>query len=86
MPDPSSDATGYEQATIEMIRRYVGRSDGRAFVLFTSYQLMKRAGAALAPWLAEHRLALYSQADGLPRSRMFELVQGQPAIGAFRRR
>ncbi len=83
MPDPTGDAGRYEQATIEMIRRYVGRSDGRAFVLFTSYQLMKRAGAALAPWLAEHKLALYSQADGLPRSRMLELFKANPRSVLF---
>ena len=83
MPDPGHDAAAYEQATIEMIRRYVGRSDGRAFVLFTSYQLMKRAAAALAPWLAEEKLALYSQADGLPRSRMLELFKVNPRSVLF---
>jgi ATP-dependent DNA helicase DinG len=83
MPDPSSEADRYEQATIEMIRRYVGRSDGRAFVLFTSYNLMKRAAAALAPWLAEHKLAIYSQADGLPRSRMLELFKVNPRSVLF---
>jgi ATP-dependent DNA helicase DinG len=83
MPDPGEDAAGYERATIEMIRRYVGRSDGRAFVLFTSYQLMKRAAAALAPWLAEQKLALYSQADGLPRSRMLELFKVNPRSVLF---
>ena len=30
MPDPGEDAAGYERATIEMIRRYVARSDGQA--------------------------------------------------------
>jgi len=83
MPDPSGDAAGYEQATIDMIRRYVGRSEGRAFVLFTSYQMMKRAAAALAPWLAEQNLALYSQADGLPRSRMLELFKVNPRSVLF---
>ena len=66
-----------------MIRRYVARSDGRAFVLFTSYEMMKRAAAALAPWLAEQNLALYSQADGLPRSRMLELFKDNPRSVLF---
>ncbi len=72
MPDPGSEAQRYEQATVEMIRRYVARSEGRAFVLFTSYESMKRAAAALAPWLIEQNLALYSQADGTPRTQMIE--------------
>ena len=73
----------YERATIDMIRRYVARSDGRAFVLFTSYEMMKRAAAALTPWLAEQNLTLYSQADGLPRSRMLELFKANPRSVLF---
>jgi ATP-dependent DNA helicase DinG len=72
MPDPSDSAAQYEQKVIEMIRRYVGRTEGRAFVLFTSYEMMKRAAAALTPWLAEENLALYCQADGMPRSQMLQ--------------
>ena len=66
-----------------MIRRYVARSDGRAFVLFTSYEMMKRAAAALAPWLAEQNLALYSQADGMPRSRMLRMFKANPRSVLF---
>jgi ATP-dependent DNA helicase DinG len=83
MPDPAGDAKLYEQVSIEMIRRYVERSDGRAFVLFTSYEAMKRAGAALVAWLAEQKLALYSQADGLSRTRMLELFRVNPRSVLF---
>ena len=55
-----------------MIRRYVNRTDGRAFVLFTSYEMMKRAASSLTPWLAEQNFALFCQADGMPRSQMVE--------------
>ena len=80
MPDPAGEPARYEQAVVEMIRRYVGRSDGHAFVLLTSYEMMKRVASALAPWLAEHNLALYSQADGVPRSRM--LASSRPIRAA----
>lgn len=83
MPDPSSAGPAYERAAIEMIRRYVGQSDGRAFVLFTSYEMMKRVGAALTPWLAEHDLALYSQAEGMPRTRMLDLFKQNPRSVLF---
>ena len=83
MPDPSGNAAGYEQTAVDMIRRYVARSDGRAFVLFTSYEMMKRAAAALAAWLAEQNLALYSQADGLPRSRMLDQFKANPRSVLF---
>ncbi|MEN6459048.1 MAG: helicase C-terminal domain-containing protein [Thermoguttaceae bacterium] len=71
MPDPS-DSSRYQRTANDMIRRYVARSDGRAFVLFTSYEMMRRAAAELAEWFAEQSLTLYSQSDGLPRSRMLE--------------
>jgi len=82
MPDPTDDAQ-YERKAIEMIRRYVGRTAGRAFVLFTSYTMMKRAAAALTPWLAEEDLALYCQADGMPRSRMLDEFKRHPRAVLF---
>ncbi|MCE5267396.1 MAG: helicase [Planctomycetaceae bacterium] len=82
MPDPS-DGRHYEETATEMIRRYVARSDGRAFVLFTSYEMMKRAAAALSPWFAEQELSLFSQSDGVPRSRMLELFKANPRSALF---
>ena len=79
MPDPTPTSERYEQAAIEMIRRYVARTDGHAFVLFTSYDMLTRAAAELTPWLAERNLGLLSQADGMPRSQMLERFQRQPA-------
>ena len=78
MPDPTAEPAGYERQVVEMVRRYVGRSDGHAFVLFTSYEMMRRVAAAVAPWLAEQNLALYNQADGVQRSRMLEQFKANP--------
>ena len=78
MPDPRRTPSSSRRA-IEMIRRYVARSDGRAFVLFTSYEMMRRAASALTPWLAEQDLALHSQADGVPRHQMLERFKSNRA-------
>jgi ATP-dependent DNA helicase DinG len=78
MPDPTGDGVEYERQATEMIRRYVARTEGRAFVLFTSYEMMKRAVTALTPWLIEENLALYSQADGMPRSQMLDQFKKNP--------
>jgi ATP-dependent DNA helicase DinG len=83
MPDPAEKAKEFEQRTIEMIRRHVERTDGRAFVLFTSYEMMRRAAAALVPWMAGRNLALYSQADGMPRSQMLEEFKKNPRSVLF---
>ncbi len=83
MPDPTDDASSYEKSVIEMVRRYVGRSEGRAFVLFTSYEMMKRVAAALTPWLVRENLALYCQADGMPRSQILEKFKANPRSVLF---
>ena len=80
MPEPGADDACYEQKAIEMIRRYVERTDGRAFVLFTSYSMMKRAAAAA------HRLADGPQPGPLLPGRRHAAepdagaIQGQPAL------
>jgi ATP-dependent DNA helicase DinG len=78
MPDPTAAPADFERQTVAMIRRYVQRSEGRAFVLFTSYQMMQSVARGLAPWLAEHNLALLNQKDGLPRSQMIERFKANP--------
>ena len=86
MPDPTVDRDRYERASVKMIRRYVGRTDGHAFVLFTSYDMMTRVAAELTPWLAEQNLALFCQADGMPRSQMIERFKAESAGRAVRHR
>jgi ATP-dependent DNA helicase DinG len=82
MPDPS-DKQNYDRLAIGMIRRYVERTDGHAFVLFTSYDLMKRAAAALTPWLSQKNMPLYSQAEGLSRTQMLERFKAEPRAVLF---
>ena len=82
MPEPS-DKVAYERACQEMIRRYAARTDGRAFVLFTSYDMLRRCATALTPWLAEQNMALLSQADGTPRSQLLERFKQNPRSVLF---
>jgi ATP-dependent DNA helicase DinG len=72
MPDPSSQTQEFEAAVLEKIRQYVQLTRGRAFVLFTSYQSMQRAAAALGPWFTEHEYTFLHQGDGVPRARLLE--------------
>ncbi len=78
MPDPGAERDQYERASIEAIKLLVRESDGRAFVLLTSYEMMRKVAAAIGPWLARHNLNLLSQADGTPRSRMLQLFKENP--------
>jgi ATP-dependent DNA helicase DinG len=72
MPDPSADPAAFEEAALAKIQEYVERSRGRAFVLFTSYQMMQKATDRLAPVFARQGLPLLSQCDGLPRGQMID--------------
>jgi ATP-dependent DNA helicase DinG len=78
LPDPTADKERFERQSIPLIQRYVERTDGHAFVLFTSYDSLRRAASALAPWLAERNLALFSQADGAPRSQLLDKFKKHP--------
>src|SRR5262249_12297478 len=73
----------YRRAVAAMIRRYVGRSEGHAFVLFTSYQMLSRAASDLADWFAGQRMPLVCQAEGASRSEMLKQFQAQPRSVLF---
>lgn len=70
VPDPGEDREGYEAALIRLIPRYLERTDGGAFVLFTSYELLNKVAYALASWLAEKRMPLFSQGEKIPRTQL----------------
>ncbi|MCE9534540.1 MAG: DEAD/DEAH box helicase, partial [Planctomycetes bacterium] len=65
MPDPSAKSREYENAVIEKIPEFVMKTEGRAFVLFTSYNFLNRAVMELRPWFTRYGFNLLSQADGL---------------------
>ncbi len=83
MPDPSTERQQFERRCAEMIRRYVERTEGRAFVLFTSYAMMRQLASQLTTWLTQQNLALYSQSEGLPRSVMLDRFKQNPRAVLF---
>jgi ATP-dependent DNA helicase DinG len=72
MPDPAEKPAEYERAVCERIKRYVAQTRGRAFVLFTSYKMMKGCAQKLSGWFADNGFTLHCQAEGLPNSLMLE--------------
>lgn len=84
VPEPSggSYAPGgrieYESAIVPALQHYIQKYDGHAFVLFTSYDSLRRCAAALQPWLDRQGLATYSQADGTPRTELLQAFKDQP--------
>jgi len=78
MPDPGESPADYESAVCERIKKYVHQTQGRAFVLFTSYRMLENCARRLSPWLTSNNLGLYSQAEGLPRTLMLERFKNDP--------
>ncbi len=78
MADPVSDKDTHERQCMDAIRRFVAESDGRAFVLCTSYRFLNRAVADLTAWMTEHSYAIYSQSAGVDRSQLLEKFRRNP--------
>lgn len=72
MPDPNTESEAFLATACERIKKYVGETNGRAFVLFTSYQMLNAAARRLASWFAERDLAFFVQGESLGRSQMVE--------------
>ena len=72
MPDPSAMSAKYEDEVLKKIPEYVAKTQGRAFVLFTSYGFLNRAAQHLMPWLVKNGYTLLAQGTGLPAPKLLE--------------
>jgi ATP-dependent DNA helicase DinG len=71
MPDPRG-GEGVEEAVAEEVVRAVLRTDGRAFVLFTSYKMMDRVYDLTRERIEERGYKLMRQGGGMPRTRLLK--------------
>jgi ATP-dependent DNA helicase DinG len=69
MPSPDN-ITEYGHAVSERLKRYLGLTNGSAFVLFTSYSLMNVVYEELEDYLNEKGFSVLKQGAGLGRSKM----------------
>jgi len=74
MPDPSAEPEDFAAGVTEACRRLVGASGGGAFVLFTSYALLRRVHDALSREAALRGLELFRHEPG----------QASPILEKFR--
>ena len=70
VPDPGTPK--YDEALAEGIRLAVLESDGRAFVLFTSYRTMRDAAQRLDSFFKKKNWRVLIQGEGMPRHKMIE--------------
>lgn len=81
LPDPS--AREFTEAACEAIEKYLLQTAGRAFVLFTSYQMLSQFADRLRGFLEEHEMPLFLHGSGMPRSQMLEEFRSTPRSVLF---
>ncbi len=82
MPDPGNSAA-FLSAACEAIQRYVRQTEGRAFVLFTSYDMLEACADAMRSFFEAEGMPLWVQGEGLPRSMMLEKFRSVPRSVLF---
>lgn len=82
LPEPD-DTAGFIPAAADAIERHVLETQGRAFVLFTSYDMIQEMALILRPRLEPAGLKLMLQGEGLPRSVMLERFRREPGSVIF---
>lgn len=70
LPDPSSDPVDYAGSLAMLIRDLFSVTNGRALVLFTSYEMMNAVAAHAHQLLADIGITLLVQGEGLSRESM----------------
>ena len=70
LPEPNH--ADFTPAAAEAIKKYLLKTDGKAFVLFTSYSMLKKLADELADWLVENKMELLRQGGGVDRSVLLE--------------
>ncbi|HEX42440.1 MAG TPA: helicase [Phycisphaerales bacterium] len=68
LPEPNDGQ--FIAAAAEAVKRYVARTQGRAFVLFTSYDMLKRMAGAMAQWFIDNDIELLEQGSGRERGQL----------------
>jgi ATP-dependent DNA helicase DinG len=81
MPDPRDGS--YHKALEHWIAHFVEKTDGRAFVLFTSYRDMQHVAGAMEKFFATEDLNIFVQGGGAPRSKLLEQFKSTPRSVLF---
>ncbi|HIJ66891.1 MAG TPA: DEAD/DEAH box helicase family protein [Planctomycetes bacterium] len=68
LPDPNLE--NFIEAAAETVKKYLLKTGGRAFVLFTSYSMLKKLADELKGWLADNKMELLRQDAGIDRSKL----------------
>jgi len=74
---PNPNAPDFVEAALEPMKRYIHKTQGRAFVLFTSYKMLEKMAQAMAPWCADNGFELLQQGKDVDRSTLLKRFKRQ---------
>jgi ATP-dependent DNA helicase DinG len=81
MPDPRD--AGYTKELERWIAHFAEKTDGRAFVLFTSYRDMQQVAGEMQKFFLEKGMNLLVQGGGAPRGKLLEEFKTTPRSVLF---
>lgn len=82
MPDPTESPAEYTNAVCRKLQHYIDETKGHAFVLFTSYQMLREVARRMTPWFVSRNYGLYVQGADMPRNLLLERFR-QDAAGVL---
>ncbi|OHB55447.1 MAG: hypothetical protein A2173_10005 [Planctomycetes bacterium RBG_13_44_8b] len=77
LPEPNDK--NFTAAAAEKIKKYVKETNGRAFVLFTSYQMLNEFADLLSGWFSENNIELLIHGGGTDRTELLRRFKSNQA-------
>jgi ATP-dependent DNA helicase DinG len=81
MPDPRD--AGYHKELERWIAHFVEKTDGCAFVLFTSYRDLQQVAGEMEKFFSKTKMNLLVQGGGMPRGKLLEQFKTTPRSVLF---
>jgi ATP-dependent DNA helicase DinG len=75
LPNPNESA--FIAAAAGTLKKYILQTKGRAFVLFTSYEMLETMAGEMTDWLKENDIELLQQGAGLDRTMLLKRFKSQ---------
>ena len=69
---PEPNYPDFMPQAVEAIKKYILKTDGKAFILFTSYAMLKKMSEQLEDFFAENELEMLCQGGGIDRATLLE--------------
>jgi len=80
---PNPNERTFTVAAAEVLKKYILKTGGRAFVLFTSYAMLEETAGKLSGWLAENDITLLQQGADVDRATLLKCFKAEGSSVLF---